>query len=89
MKWEIPRKRDNRSVHRASYLLLEQLLVTHVREAQIAADTGDFNRLQQHHQEAQNLLDSLREAQTEVSQRHCLCRAYPNSVIPPNGKGSN
>jgi hypothetical protein len=52
---------------RALYLFLEGLLANHVREAQVAADTGDCRRVWECHQQAQSLLDSLMRTHMEIS----------------------
>lgn len=58
---------DNRNVHRAMYLIVEEYLFSHVREAQIAADVGDTGRVLEHHEKAQALLASIKKAQLQTT----------------------
>lgn len=72
---------DNRNIHRTMYLMVEEYLFGHVREAQIAADTGDAGRVLDHHEKAQALLASLKKAQLQVSN-------VPSDQTSPNPTGT-
>jgi hypothetical protein len=71
---------------RALYLFLEGLLANHVREAQVAADTGDCRRVWECHQQAQSLLDSLMRTHMEISATVPQWRAARSSAPPQHGR---